>query len=267
MERERFKRTMKAQGHWRDGEQRPSEPVSYIREDDSGSVTLIERNSGYWVDGAPSMSSTPTNNHTQEAPLATQPPTGEDLILALEHNEKLMSLNNCPAAPVEFSRAVYGAVQNDTGSGGIIENKGSMQKQINSALGFIGANSETAVWHFLLGPTVHHFVIIPWYQQSLPQGIVYTLFMAYEDKYLVGDYVGKTTPAPAGIYGYKRVWTTRDLNTMFTDLLTNPGAWEGYLGAVGESQASKITYWKYKTTTLTSAIANVKLGVTSMKST
>ncbi|HEC5301889.1 TPA: hypothetical protein QCG78_004487 [Enterobacter asburiae] len=183
--------------------------------------------------------------------------TGEDLILALENKQKLMALDNCPAVPVEFGRAVYAAVQNDTGAGDVIENKGNMQSQINSALGFIGANSETAVWHFLLGPTVHHFVIIPWYQQSPPQGIVYTLFMADENKYPVGSYVGKTPPAPTGTSGYKKVWTTSNLNTMFTELLTNEGAWEKYFGTAGPSQANKITYWKYKTTTLTSAIANV----------
>ena len=42
MERERFKQTMKARGHWQDGELKAAEPVSYIREDDRGSVTLIE---------------------------------------------------------------------------------------------------------------------------------------------------------------------------------------------------------------------------------
>ncbi|MGL4711580.1 MAG: hypothetical protein ACRCWP_03180 [Shewanella sp.] len=66
MEQERFKRTMKAQGHWRDGELKAAEPVSYIREDDRGSVTLIEPVKGYWVDGAPVWP-------------AYNPVTGEDL--------------------------------------------------------------------------------------------------------------------------------------------------------------------------------------------
>jgi hypothetical protein len=55
MERERFKQTMKARGHWQDGELKAAEPVSYIREDDRGSVTLIEPAKGYWVDGPPEI--------------------------------------------------------------------------------------------------------------------------------------------------------------------------------------------------------------------
>lgn len=50
MEPERFKRTMKARGHWRDGELTSAEPISYIRKDDRGSVTLIENNKGYWIE-------------------------------------------------------------------------------------------------------------------------------------------------------------------------------------------------------------------------
>jgi hypothetical protein len=66
MEQERFKQTMKARGHWQDGELKAAEPVSYIREDDRGSVTLNEPAKGYWVDGAPVWP-------------AYNPVTGEDL--------------------------------------------------------------------------------------------------------------------------------------------------------------------------------------------
>lgn len=55
MERERFKRKMKAEGHWREPELKAAEPVSYFREDDRGSVTLIEPAKGYWVDGPPEI--------------------------------------------------------------------------------------------------------------------------------------------------------------------------------------------------------------------
>lgn len=55
MESEKFKKTMRAQGHWRDGNQTSVEPESYLREDDRGSVTLLQRNTGHWVDGAPSV--------------------------------------------------------------------------------------------------------------------------------------------------------------------------------------------------------------------
>lgn len=47
MERERFKQTMKARGHWREGELTSAEPLI---QDDRGSVTLFEKATGYWVD-------------------------------------------------------------------------------------------------------------------------------------------------------------------------------------------------------------------------
>ncbi len=55
MESEKFKKTMRAQGHWRDGNQTSFEPESYLSEDDRGSVTLPQINTGHWVDGAPSV--------------------------------------------------------------------------------------------------------------------------------------------------------------------------------------------------------------------
>lgn len=183
--------------------------------------------------------------------------TGEDLISAIKNNSKLMALSDCPSVPVEFGRAVYGSVQDDSGNGSVIEDKGNMQSQINNALAFSGANSETEVWHFLMGSAVHHFVVIPWYKQSSPQGVVYTVFMAYEDEYKVDNYVNKKSPAPTGAQGYKDIWTTTDLSKMFSELLTKSDAWESYFGSVGKNQATKITYWKYKTTSLSSAITNV----------
>ncbi len=184
--------------------------------------------------------------------------TGLDLINAIVANPILMGLDNCPAVPAQMSCAVYGSVQDDSGSGTHIQNNSSMQKDINIAVGFGGANSETAVWHFLLTP-VHHFVVIPWYKSNVPQGQVYTVFMAYENKYSVGQYVNGTggiAPTPGG-KGYKTEWSVSQLSTMFSDLLTKSTAWEEYFGKVGQAQATKITYWKYKITTLTSAITNV----------
>lgn len=65
MEPERFKRTMKARGHWQDGELTSAEPAVLV--DDRGSVTLNEPAKGYWVDGAPVWP-------------AYNPVTGEDLL-------------------------------------------------------------------------------------------------------------------------------------------------------------------------------------------
>lgn len=186
--------------------------------------------------------------------------TGADLIQAIVNNQALMSIDNCPGVPVAFSKAVYGKVQDDVGSGTTIQPGANMQKEINTAVGFSGANSETAVWHFMVtGTAVHHFVVIPWYEYSLPnQGQVYTLNMAYENKYDTGDYVNGNPPAPpTGGTGYKTQWTVNQLSTMFSDLLTSATAWQDYFGNVGVNQANKITYWKYKVTTIDSAVINV----------
>ncbi|HAT4912357.1 TPA: hypothetical protein JHJ70_005616 [Serratia marcescens] len=183
--------------------------------------------------------------------------TGETLINAIVSNNSLMAINNCPGVTAQMSRAVYGKTQDDSGAGTTIENNRDMQKNINIALGFSGANSETAVWHFMIGPPVHHFVVIPWYQHTAPHGRVYTVFMAYENRYSVGGYVQHTPPAPSAVKGYRTVWSVTDLGQMFSDLLTSATAWQTYFGAVGAAQANKITYWKYKVTSLDSAVANV----------
>lgn len=185
------------------------------------------------------------------------PDTGPDLISAILNNGKITSVNNCPGVSVQMGRAVYGTVQSDAGLGEEIRPGVNMQKQINNAIGFGGANSETAVWHFSLQPT-HHFVVVPWYKHDPPHGRVYTVFMAYENKYTVQNYINGMGSAPAsGGKGYKTVWTVTQLSTMFSELLTSPKAWEEYFGKVGESQATKITYWKYKIISIKTAISNV----------
>ncbi|NBF01932.1 hypothetical protein GV819_06475 [Pseudomonas sp. Fl5BN2] len=183
--------------------------------------------------------------------------TGEDLIRAIRNNNTLMGLNDCPSVPVQMSCAVYGKVQNDIGNDVIKRTDKNMNEKINQALIFLGAHSETAVWHFSTGSKVHHFVVIPWYKQSAPQGIVYTVFMAYEKQYMVVNYVEHNNPAPGEVKGYKTVWTANDLRTMLSDLLTKGSAWQEYFGNVGPAHADAVHYFKYKITTLNSAVANV----------
>lgn len=185
--------------------------------------------------------------------------TGDNLIDVIVGKETLMDINNCPQVPVEMGRAVYGSVQDDSGKGTPIQPGNNMQKQINEAVGFMGANSETAVWHFLLSPVVHHFVVVPWYKHESPHGQVYTVFMAYENQYSLGQYVHGISPAPTpGGKGYKKIWTVSELSAMFSDLLTSGTAWQEYFGQVGAAQATEIKYWKYKVISLQSAISNVE---------
>ncbi len=185
------------------------------------------------------------------------PNTGPELITAIATNGRITSVDNCPGVPVYIGRAVYGSIQSDTGPGTEIKISGELQKKINVAIGFGGANSETAVWHFSLEPT-HHFVVVPWYKHDPPHGQVYTVFMAYENKYTVLQYINGSASAPStALKGYKPVWTPSQLSTMFSELLISPTAWEEYFGNVGQNQATKIVYWKYKIISLEAAIRNV----------
>jgi hypothetical protein len=68
MEREKFKKTMRAQGHWREGELTSAEPVSYIRADDIVNVALTEPARGYWVDGVPSQPSISSTSQSIQEP-------------------------------------------------------------------------------------------------------------------------------------------------------------------------------------------------------
>ena len=182
--------------------------------------------------------------------------TGQDLIAAIVANQKLMGISDCPAVPVAFGEAFYGSVQNDD-NGVTFINDANLAKSIQKAVGVSGSNSETAVWNFVMTPK-HHLVVVPWYQQQNPHGQVYTIFMAYENAYDVGFYVGGTpTAPPVGGKGYKESWSVLEISTMLAELLTLPNAWTEYFGQVGANQATSITYYKYKTTSLDSAVANV----------
>ncbi len=49
-------------------------------------------------------------------------PTGEELIEAIVGSQKIRDMNQCPLVSVGFGNALYGAGQNDTGSGFSISN-------------------------------------------------------------------------------------------------------------------------------------------------
>lgn len=192
------------------------------------------------------------------------PDTGPVLIEAIKNKSAIMNVNNCPGVSVCFGRAVYGTTQYDkTDTEIAAADHGEQRKRkINEAIAFGGANSETAVWHFMCGAlpvAVHHFVVVPWYKHDSPHGQVYTLFMAYENRYSIGEYVNSTGSVfrKAGYKGFKQAWTPSELSTMLNDLLDSGRAWEDYFGEVGPAHATSVTYWKYKITTLKSAIGNV----------
>ena len=181
--------------------------------------------------------------------------SGSDLIDAIVSNDRLKVINKCPAVPVDVGTAVYGKVQNDTGETKVRLNK--LDSDVSTAVGFGGANSETAVWHFQLVPT-HHFVVIPWYRYTKPHGQVYSVLMAYENNYTLGQYISGSGKAPAtGGKGYKKAWTVTELSTMLKDLMTSHVAWQAYFGQVGQTQATKMYYYKYKVISVDKAYGNV----------
>jgi hypothetical protein len=90
---------------------------------------------------------------------------------------------------VGISKFIYVTVQNDVGDGTVIKDSDTLSRQVADAIAFPGATSETAVWHFMATANtgaIHHFAVVPSYDQSSTQGRQYTIFMAYENSYTLG---------------------------------------------------------------------------------
>ncbi|WP_020406600.1 hypothetical protein [Hahella ganghwensis] len=188
------------------------------------------------------------------------PDQGQDMIQALLRKQKLLDINNCPAVPVEVSKAIYGVTQDDTGDG-IKFTKSTVKKRIDPSVIFEG-NSYTAVWHFMLENPVHHFVVVPWYQHTTPeQGQFYTVLMAWENKYTLNQYINGTNGAPTGAKGYKAKWTAEQVSDLVYDLLKGGRDaivdYCGQAGAWDQNKETQLTLWKYKKVLLTTAAENV----------
>jgi len=182
--------------------------------------------------------------------------TGVDLIAAITGNATLRGLDNCPGVPVQMGYAVYGGVQSDKGTDQITHT--STEQDIVKAIAFSGSPSDTAVWHFSSDSPVHHFVVMPWYKHTAPVGNVYTVFMAYENRYNFRQYVeGSGGIAPTGALGFKTAWTLNELKTMLYDLVTSNTAWQDYFGQVGPARTMTLNYYKYNTLRLSTALTNV----------
>lgn len=172
---------------------------------------------------------------------------GSELIEAIKGKRALLDIGDCPGVSVNISKAFYGLPQNDSP-----KNDPITKANVYSKIVFGGANSETAVWHFLLEGLTHHFVVVPWYKHTLPHGQVYSVFMAYEDKYTLGQYISSSL--------FKNSWTTSELILMFEELLTKGFSWGKYIDSSDRSneiKVKKISYWKYKTITVNTAFTNL----------
>ncbi len=199
-------------------------------------------------------------------------PTGQDLIAAIVGNERLMDINNCPGVPTDMSKAFYSVLKGDEEAEkkGVIVKKGC-KKKILKMIDFSGGATKTAVWHFMINGAmanttrnpVHHFVVVPWYRPTLVEPErVYTVFMAYETEYTLGQYVEYKKSAPPRGKGYKEIWTRKEFGRMLFQLLGSPDGWVKYFGKVGKTQATKITYYKYEDISLLAAISNVNIFLT-----
>lgn len=185
------------------------------------------------------------------------PDTGIDVANAITRHAVLRGLANCPAVPIQMGYAIYASLQGDKGNLQIKHD--TSQKEIDSIIAFSGSPSDTAVWHFGSSSPVHHFVVMPWYQYTAPVGFVYTVFMAYENKYNLGEYIdGAGNFAPTGALGYKTAWTFDELKTMLHDLVTSNTAWEDYFGHVGPARTMTLTCNKYNTARISTAMVNLR---------
>lgn len=180
---------------------------------------------------------------------------GEQLKDALKQNLRIQAVNNCPAASVEVGAAIYGHVQNDDSQTTL--KRSATSKDLAHLIGVNGLTSQTAVWHFMTDP-IHHFVVIPWYDQSLP-GWSYTLLMAYENGYTIRDYIQS---APGRMSrplrrGYREAWSASELMDMLSALLNSQAAWGDYFLTGTENEVRSITCYKYKLISVTNALTNV----------
>jgi hypothetical protein len=181
---------------------------------------------------------------------------GIDLINAIKANQRIRAVDNCPGVSVAISEAVYGKVKDDNNP--IELRTGASEKEIAAVIGFGGANSETAVWHFMTQP-IHHFVVVPWYNHQVPQGQAYTVFMAFENQYTVGQYIDNERghmQRPL-VNGYRDLWTPTDLKGMLTALLTTNTAWANYFQYGHNNTVNSIACYKYDIISVDKAVANV----------
>ena len=183
---------------------------------------------------------------------------GMDLITAIKANNKLGATKDCPAVSVNMSLALYGSVQDDGTETSIEAN--SSRHDLMMLLWCNGKQTETAVWHFQTVGTVHHFVIVPWYNQSLP-GWTYTVFMAYENKYSLREYIQNAPVRGSGhrlSRPYRDEWSSPEIVDMLLAVLTGEDAWKDYFSDTSHKPTS-INCYKYKNIAINDASVRLNL--------
>lgn len=180
---------------------------------------------------------------------------GQQLKDAIKAHQRILMVNNCPGASVAIGHAVYGNVQDDGKEKEI--KPGASRRSLADIVGFDGVTSQTAVWHFATDP-VHHFVVVPWYNQSSP-GWSYSVFMAYENQYTIREYIqnapGRMSRALKK--GYREEWSANEVVDMIFNLLGDKKAWGDYFQRDAEKEVKSIKCYKYENISVDRALANL----------
>lgn len=181
---------------------------------------------------------------------------GKEMIDAIKVHPHVSEVKNCPDTSFRIGQMIYGSTQDDDTE---IELDAGISRQKLIELFLVSVKQDqTQVWHFMTTP-VHHFVVIPWYNQS-PPGWSYTVFMAFEGKYVLREYLqnARGNMSQTLKNGYKDEWTVSELADMFINLRTKDTAWGDYFEHGQSKSIAKIIYYKYDVITLEKALANVK---------
>ena len=167
---------------------------------------------------------------------------GQDLVDAIKSNEKLKKVAACPTVPVKLSEAIYGVVKDD--------------ETVARDLNFNGDQTRAELWHVSLKSEtlVHHLAVLVWRNDQDTVGC--TLFMAYENKYTLGQYVsGKS--AKQGMIKYVDFMEMTDFTTMMQSLGREEGAWGKRFNVSDSEKATSCKVYKYGQFDIAEAVENV----------
>lgn len=135
---------------------------------------------------------------------------------------------------------------------------------MTTALAFFASSADIAVFHFSIHNPVHHFVLIPWYDDVFPQRRGYTMYMAYS----VSDRPGEVNPSynirkyidgsSGQTKGYKDTWTHDELLFMLRSLFNSDTAWSQYFLTGKNHRAEKISVYKYENIQIQKALTRLR---------
>ncbi|MEM9060675.1 MAG: hypothetical protein AAGD13_09455 [Pseudomonadota bacterium] len=168
---------------------------------------------------------------------------GQDLVDAIKANETLQAISRCPAVPVDVSRAIYGVVKDDSTKAEDLE--------------FTGDASKAELWHFDVKSEsyLHHFVALIWINDQGKTG--FTLFMAYETKYTLGQYMsGKSKKQ--GMIGFEDFREMSEMKTIMQSLIRQEDAWGKYFNVSDTEKLKSVQFFKYGHVDIAEAIARVE---------